>query len=90
MEIYQWIFRKMGFEVSSTGYFVYANGIKDRDVFDNRLEFDLTILTHVGDDTWVGPAILEIKNLLDSDELPEPGEECEYCEYRRLIGEVEG
>lgn len=90
MEIYQWIFRKMGFDVSSTGYFVYANGIKDRDLFDNKLEFDLTVLTHVGDDTWVGPAIQEIKNLLDSEDLPEPGEKCEYCEYRRLIGEVEG
>jgi hypothetical protein len=90
MEIYQWIFRKMGFEVSPTGYFVYANGIKDRDLFDNKLEFDLTILPHIGDDSWVGPTIQAIKTILDSDELPEPGEDCEYCEYRRLIGEVEG
>jgi CRISPR/Cas system-associated exonuclease Cas4 (RecB family) len=89
MEIYQWIFRKMGFDVSATGYFVFANGIKNRDLFDNKLEFDLSILTHVGDDSWVGQTIEEIKNVLDREELPEPGENCEYCEYRRLIGEVE-
>ena len=90
IEIYQWIFRKMGFDVSPTGYFVYANGIKDRDLFDNKLEFDLTVLTHIGDDSWVGPTIQEIKTVLDGDDLLGPGEACEYCEYRRLIGEVEG
>jgi len=89
MEIYQWLFRKMGFRVSSTGYFVFANGIKERDVFDRKLEFDLTILAYTGDDSWVSPAILEIKNVLDSDQLPDPGEDCEYCEYRRLISQVE-
>lgn len=89
MEIYQWIFRKMGFDVSSTCYFVFANGIKDRDLFDNKLEFDLTILEHIGDDSWVGETIQEIKNVLDNDQLPEPGEDCEYCEYRRLISQEE-
>lgn len=89
MEIYQWIFRKMGFDVSSTGYFVFANGIKDRDLFDNKLEFDLSILTYVGNDSWVGEAIEAIKKVLESEDLPEPGEGCEYCEYRRLISQEE-
>ena len=43
MEIYQWIFRKMGFDVSPTGFFVFANGIKDGDLFDNQLEFDFDL-----------------------------------------------
>jgi hypothetical protein len=88
MEIYQWIFRKLGFMVSSTGYFVFANGIKEKDAFDGRLEFDLMLLPYEGDDSWVGPAIKEIKQVLDSEQLPEPGEDCEYCDYRRLIGKV--
>jgi hypothetical protein len=29
MEIYQWLFRKNGFKVSNTGYFVYCNGSTD-------------------------------------------------------------
>src|SRR3989338_4560755 len=28
MEMYQWLFRRNGFEVSDTGYFVYVNGKK--------------------------------------------------------------
>jgi len=27
MEVYQWLFRKNGFQVSDVGYFVYCNGI---------------------------------------------------------------
>jgi len=33
MEIYQWLFRKNDFKVSNIGYFVYANGIKDKEAF---------------------------------------------------------
>jgi len=89
MEIYQWIFRKLDFTVSSTGYFAYANGIKDKEAFNGRLEFDLMLLPYEGDDSWVGPTIKEIKEVLDSDELPDPGVGCEYCAYRRLISQEE-
>lgn len=94
MEIYQWIFRKRGFDVAPTGYFVFANGIKDNEMFDARLEFEMTILSHVGDDAWVGETVKAIKSVLESDHIPEAGEECEYCAYRKLIGvqelELEG
>ena len=88
MEIYQWIFRKVGFTVSSTGYFVFANGIKDKDAFDGKLEFDLMLLPYKGDDTWMDPTIKEIKKVLDNDNTPDSSEHCEYCEYRRLINQV--
>lgn len=84
--IYQWIFRQMGFKVSSTGYFVYANGIKgDGKVFDNKLEFKTTILPYQADDSWVEPAIIELKKCLDSPEAPLPNRDCKYCGYRKLI-----
>src|SRR3989338_7192379 len=62
MEIYQWIFRQMGYSISSVGYFVYANGIKAQGkTFNDRLEFKTTILPYVGNDTWIENAIVEIK-----------------------------
>lgn len=88
MEIYQWIFRKMGFKVNDTGYFVYANASKNRPKFDGRLEFELMILSYQGDDSWVEPTIKKIKDCLESDQIPAVGEKCEHCEYRRLIGET--
>jgi hypothetical protein len=89
MEVYQWIFRKMGFKVSPVGYFVFANALKDRKLFDNKLEFELTILTHHGEDSWVSPTLMDMKAILESDTIPEANPDCEYCEYRRLTKEVE-
>jgi CRISPR/Cas system-associated exonuclease Cas4 (RecB family) len=90
MEIYQWIFRKMGFTVNNTGYFVYANAGKNRPKFDARLEFELQIIPHEGDDSWVEPTIYKMKECLDSDKIPDPDPECEFCQYRKLIGKKEG
>jgi len=84
MDIYQWLFRQGGFDVSETGYFVYANGIKDKEKFDNKLEFDLTILDYEGSTEWVEPTILDIKEVLDGDKLPESGPHCEHCPYHYM------
>lgn len=89
MEVYQWIFRQNGFKVNDTGYFVYANAGKNRAKFDAKLTFELQIITHKGDTSWIEPTIKNIKKCLDSDKLPDPGDGCEYCEYRKLIGKNE-
>ena len=89
MEVYQWIFCQMDFPVNDTGYFVYANATKDRESFDARLEFEMQIISHKGDTSWVEPTIGQMKECLENEELPDSGEECEFCEYRRLIGEAE-
>ena len=61
MEVYQWLFRRNGFKVSDTGYFVYANASKDNKSFDGKLEFEVTLIAHKGDDSWVEGTLLEIK-----------------------------
>lgn len=85
MEIYQWIFRKLGFNVSKTGYFLFANAEKDRSDFDGKLVFKTLIIPYQGDDSWVEPIIFDIKKCLDSDEIPCQGEECEHCSRVALI-----
>jgi len=89
MEIYQWIFMQMGFKVNKTGYFVYANAGKNRPKFDARLEFDLQIIPHKGDTSWIEPTILDIKKCLDSDKMPDSNPDCEFCMYRKLIKNTE-
>ena len=89
MEIYQWLFRKNGFKVSSTGYFVYCNGNTDKEAFDGKLEFDIKIIPYVGDDSWVEKAIHEAIECLKSDKLPESGEDCDYCKYRKAVKKFE-
>lgn len=89
MEVYQWLFTKNGFKVSPTGYFVYCNGIKDKEAFDGKLEFKIKILPHRGSNSWIEGTLDDIKKCLDSDEIPDASENCDYCKYRRVAENVE-
>ncbi len=82
MEIYQWLFRKNGFKVNPTAYFVYCNGLANKDKFDKKLEFDIYMLSYKGDDSWIDKTLIEIYNCLRSDSIPKPGKDCDYCAYR--------
>ncbi len=85
MEIYQWLLRKNGHKVSDTGYFVYCNGITDKEAFDAKLEFDVTLIPYQGSDDWVEKKIIEVHKCLNSDNIPEPGHDCDYCSYVNSI-----
>lgn len=82
MEVYQWLFRRNGFSVHPTGYFVFCNGDLDRDAFDGKLEFKITLLPHAGSDDWIEPTLRAMKTCLDADEPPVATDACEHCAYR--------
>jgi len=88
MEIYQWLLRKNGYNVSKTGYFVYCNGRKDLDKFDGKLEFDLTLISYDGNDEWVENTIKDIHACLNSDNIPTANHDCDYCNYRDAANSV--
>lgn len=81
MEIYQWLLRKSGFTVFDTGYFVYCNGRIDREAFDGKIEFDITLLPYTGNDQWVEDVLHELKQCLDNPAMPKPNNDCEFCGY---------
>lgn len=83
LEVYQWIFRRSGFPVAPTGYFVFANAGRNRPSFDGKLEFELSLVAYTGDDSWVEPTIMAIKKCLDSDAIPDSSLSCEYCAWRQ-------
>lgn len=89
MEIYQWLFRMNNFKVAKTGYFVYCNGKTDGDGFDAKLEFDIKILPYAGDDSWVEKTVREAYECLRGNTIPQSSLDCDYCNYRRAVGEVE-
>jgi len=89
IEVYQWLFRKNGFNVSDISYFVYCNGNTDREAFDGKIEFDVKIIPYKGNDGWVEQTILDIHKCLMSDIVPESAEDCDYCRYRKEITKVE-
>ena len=88
IEVYQWLFRKNGFKVSTTGYFVYANASRDREAFDGRLEFAIKVIPYIGSDAWIEGVLKKIRACLEKDTAPESSDDCDFCLYRRAVGEV--
>jgi CRISPR/Cas system-associated exonuclease Cas4 (RecB family) len=93
MEFYQWLLRRNGFEVNDTGYFVYATAISDSKRFNNVLEFETNLIPYKGSDAWVEDTILEMKKVMDSDDMPKVGKaamggECEHCAYAKSRTEL--
>lgn len=92
MEVYQWLLRQNGFTVSPTGYFVYTNGRFDMDGFNDRLEFKTKLIPYTGDDSWVEPTLLKMKQCMDGD-MPPMGDSimggpCDFCMYARARTEL--
>ena len=86
MEIYQWLLRRKGLEVSPTGYFVYCNGRTDRAAFDGKLEFEITLIAYDGDDSWVEQTVTDAHACINAPNIPPAELDCDYCAY---VGAVE-
>ena len=85
-EIYQWLLRKNGLNVSNRSFFVYAIADNTVDRFLNHsLEFALCVVEYEGNDNWIEGTLEKIHQCLQlriSDKLPEPGPTCDFCKYR--------
>ncbi|MBU6212285.1 MAG: PD-(D/E)XK nuclease family protein [Gammaproteobacteria bacterium] len=85
MEIYQWLFRQAGFEVSPIGYFLYVNGSKEGRFYESGLrgtmQFETTVLAHEGDDSWVEETIIRAVACLKDESLPVSDPSCDTCRY---------
>jgi len=89
MEIYQWLLRQNGFKVNDTGYFVYANGLRDRKAFDGKLEFEVSIIPYQGKSDWVEGVIYDLHQLLNQNQMPAFSKGCDYCSYRQAANTAE-
>jgi hypothetical protein len=85
IEVYQWLLRRNGYEVSDTGYFVYCNGKADREAFDGKLEFDITLIPYTGNDSWIEKTIFDIHKCLKGNQIPMADLDCDYCNYVEAI-----
>lgn len=81
VEIYQWLFRKNGFNVSNTAYFIFANARKDKEAFNDRLDFEKVLIPYQGNDSWIEITLFDIQTCLRGDNVPTPSEECDFCQY---------
>ena len=72
MDMYVWVARQKGLNVSNTGYFVYVDAqhkhiegmLIDRDPSIAWMKFNASIIPYEADTSWVEPTLVEIKNFL--------------------------
>ena len=81
MEVYQWLLRGNGLDVSDTGYFVYCTGRSEAEAFNAKVDFDIRLIAYEGSDDWIEPVIGRIYECLNADDVPMPGSECDHCAY---------
>ena len=83
MDLYVWILRRKGFSVDGIGYFLYCNADRFRTPYfllkdKAEMRFDVALMEYPVDVSWIEPALLEIRALLDKDEQPSHHYRCEF------------
>ena len=82
MAFYQWLLRQNGHSVSKRGWFVYCNGRRDLDAFNDRIEFRVKLIPHDADTDWIEPSIAQMRAVLMHDHPPAaPDSGCDFCAF---------
>ena len=63
MDLYVWVMRTKGFDVSDTGYFLYCDGdrFSEYDLqgqTDARMRFEMSLISYEVDQSWIEPTCL--------------------------------
>ena len=88
MEIYQWLLRRNGFNISDTGYFLFVNADTKKDAFDGKLVFRMQIIEYSGKDDWVEDAVLAAHECLVNDHIPSSAPACKWCAYTTNVSKA--
>ena len=91
MDLYVWVMKQKGFNVSTIGYFLYCDGDRFSDYSflnekDASMKFKMNLLSYEVDLSWIEPTLLQIKDCLTQTECPSHNLECEYGHFLEAIG----
>ncbi len=85
IEIYQWLFRRAGFAVNQSAYFLYVNGSKDGKFYqadmEGMMKFSTVLIPYDGDDAWVDGVVRRAVACLEDPDQPSSGAGCDNCRY---------
>jgi hypothetical protein len=81
MDVYQFLVRRQGFEVSNRGWFVYTNGDGRAAEWGEKLCFRTNLVPYDGDDAWVLDVFRRAVATVEQATVPVAAEGCEFCAY---------
>lgn len=81
LDIYAWLFKMNTYPVHDKAYWVYCNGIKDGETFENCLHFKTVLIEHPVDTTWIESKLMEAHQCLNQSKPPARTDNCQFCKY---------
>lgn len=88
LDIYSWLFKMNGYPVHDKAYWVYCNGIKEVEAFDNCLHFKTVLIEHPVDTTWIESKLMEAHQCLNKSVPPPRTEDCQFCKYLTAVDSI--
>ena len=93
MDMYVWIMRRKGFEVSSTGYFLYCDGDRFSEydflqVNEAMMKFKMRLIPYEVNTDWIEPTLMQIKECLLSDAIPSHQADCEHGQFLDAVERI--
>ena len=93
MDVYIWIMKQNGFDVSDTGYFLYCDGDRFTDEpflgkTDARMIFKMHLFDYESDQSWVENILQEIKEVLYLETCPQHSEGCEHGDFIESVNGI--
>ena len=89
LDVYAYLFTKMGFDVSPTGYFYVCNANRKASSFDGHLLFEEVLVPYEWHAGWIDPKIQEMIEVLNSNAIPDQNFSCENCAYAHQRATIE-
>ncbi len=94
MDLYIWIMRRLDFDVSDTGYFLYcdADRFTEKNFLgesDANMRFKMTILPYTSNQSWIEETLLKIRKILVSKKSPQHNPDCEYGQFLGSVREFQ-
>jgi hypothetical protein len=83
MDLYVWVMRRKGFDISDEGLFLYcdADRFTDETFLGDSLAtmyFKMSLIPYQTDVSWIEPTLFEVKKTLDAENCPSHNATCEY------------
>lgn len=93
MDLYIWIMRRIGLNVSDTGYFLYCDGDRftDRPFLgetDANMRFKMSLLPYTAVQGWIEPTLKDIHKTLNASSSPKHHTACEHGTFLAACGDV--
>ncbi len=85
LDVYAWLLQNNGYKVQDTGYLLYCNGNTSQKKFNVTLNFNVSLIPHVIETTWIEEVLVKALGCILQDKIPSYTPKCQICDFLKNI-----